>query len=472
MLFWSLIAATSLLAGLWLARPFLRGGHVDMDASDGAMSVYRDQIEELERDHAAGLISAEERDQARQEIERRALVAARRMDGGLSVSRRSPAIAASLAALAALTALGGYALTGVPTEPDRPLASRRAETLERMAAAGDVNSRIALLIDKTSANPTSFEDWWTLAQSYSAIGNHSASVDAYRKAVELSGDRPAVLSAYAEAMTLANGNKVPDAARLAFEQVLNRGPDVRARYYIALAKAQAQDFDAALEDWTALVRDSQPDAPWMPLVRRDIVNMVRFLNADVTEYLPDASPQEIASAGGALVPAESASQIADLERSLADDPHDYKGWIELATLRAGNGENEAAANALAEARSSYAGAPFVLQKIDEAARRLGLDLLPPAVEPAGPSQADIEAAADMSEGERDDMIEGMVAGLAAKLEDAPNNPDGWIMLVRSYAVMGQDEKARDAISRAEAHFADSTPVLERLRAEAATVLTE
>ncbi|WP_068114600.1 c-type cytochrome biogenesis protein CcmI [Tropicimonas marinistellae] len=476
MAFWILIVISAAFAGLWVARPFLKGGTIEMDDSDGAISVYRDQLEEVERDLSAGLISPEERDQARREIERRALLAARNMGGGFSVSQRSVAGAGVLAGVAALIALVGYGWSGMPAAEDQPLAARRTDILEQRAAAGDMTSRIALLIDKTSENPQSFEDWWTLAQSYAAIGDHASSVEAYRKAAELDGDSPGVLSAYAEAMTLANGNKVPDAARLIFEQVLNRGPDVRARYYIALSKAQAQQFEAALEDWAALARDSQPDAPWMPLVRRDMVNMARFAKADLATYLPDATPEEIAAAGGQTVSVETAAESVarreSLETALAGDPFDYKGWIELAGLHVAAGEDDAAAEALASAREAYAAAPFVQTKIDEAARRLGLDLIAQPGSVSGPSPEDIAAAADLSEDERDDMIDGMVAGLAAKLEEVPDNPDGWIMLVRSYAVIGAQDKARAAFEEATAHFAEDPTVLSRLRQEAATVLTE
>lgn len=479
MLFWLLIAALASLAGLWVAWPFLRGGSIEMDDGDGAISVYRDQLDELDRDRAAGMISEEECEQARREIERRALNAARRMGGGFSVSQRSIAGAGALAAVAAALAIAGYALTGVPTEPDQPLAARKTEVLEQRAAAGDVNSQIALLIEQTEANPDSFDDWWTLAQSYSAIGNHSAAVEAYRKAVELGGDKPSLLSAYAEAMTLANGNKVPDAARLIFEQVLNQGPDVRARYYVALSKAQAQQFDAALEDWAALARDSQPDAPWMPLLRRDIVNMARFLKVDVALYLPDATLDEIAQSGGALLPGGAApavpdatDRIATLEAALAEDAFDHEAWIELATLLAAQGDDAAALDALTRGRQAYAAAPFVLSKFEETARQLGLDLLAAPGAVGGPSQDDIAAASELTDAERDDMIDGMVAGLAAKLEETPDNPEGWIMLVRSYVVMGEQAKARDALSRATEHFAENAPVLDRLQSEAASVLAQ
>ena len=66
----------------------------------------------------------------------------------------------------------------------------------------------------------------------------------------------------------------------------------------------------------------------------------------------------------------------------------------------------------------------------------------------GPSGADVEAAAGMSTGDRQAMIESMVAGLDAKLKSNPADKDGWLRLIRSYAVLGKPEKAVEALSAA------------------------
>lgn len=477
MMFWLAALCLALVGAVWIAWPFLRDGKVEMNDADGAISVFRDQLDELDRDLAAALISEDERDAAAQEIERRTLAAARRLDGGFSRSHSAPALALGLAAVVAAVALGGYVLVGQPGQPDQPLAARKTEVLERRAATGDTNARIQLMIEQTRENPESFEDWWTLAVSYASIGNDSASVEAYRHAAELAPDEPGVQAAYAEAMVLANGNKVPTPARIIFETVLRDTPDPRARYYVALAKAQAQDFQAALDDWVALKDASSPDAPWMPLVRRDIGNMVRFLNGDLTDYLPDATPAEIAAAGGASEGEVAQTRIDELEAQLSDDPMDHAAWIELATRLARSGENEAAAKALTQGAAHFTAAPFVQKKFDEAARALGMDILEddPGSDAgsdavAGPTAEDVATISALPQADQDDMIAGMVAGLAAELEERPDNPEKWVMLVRSYSVLGAPDKAEAAYDRARRHFADNTAVLDMLSTAVADVI--
>ncbi len=469
-LYWAALVLAALAAAGWIARPFLARGSIELNDADGAISVFRDQRDEVDRDLADGLISPAEHKAAHREIARRALRAARRLDGGIVVSGRSLPVAAALMLAGAAMTVGIYSQLGAPRQVDQPLAARKTEILEQRAAAGDINSRIALLIERTAQNPDSFEDWWTLGASHATTGDYASAVEAFCNAAELGGDRSGVLAAYAEAMVLANGNKVPTAARVIFEQVLQSGPDPRARYYVALSKAQAQDFQGAMADWAALAQDSDANAPWMPLVRRDIVNMARFTRADVALYLPDATPAEILKAGGADRGPVAQARAAEIEDALAADPMDHLGWIELAEVRSQLGDSAGAQDALDAAREHFSAAPFVLGKLDEAAAALGLDLLDPPPRVGGPSDADVAAAADMTEEDRKAMVEGMVAGLAAKLEENPDNPEGWIMLVRSYSVLGNLDRARASYDRAAAHFEGNAAVLAQLQAEAGSVL--
>jgi cytochrome c-type biogenesis protein CcmH len=181
--------------------------------------------------------------------------------------------------------------------------------------------------------------------------------------------------------------------------------------------------------------------------------MARFLKVDVATYLPDATPDEIAAAGGSgLVPEGSASDIAELEARTASDPKDYEAWMALATARAASGDSDSAAADIAEAKRQFAGAPFLLSKFNELERSLGLDLVALDAGPKGPTTEDMAAAAEMTQEDRDDMIAGMVAGLAARLDEQPNDPEGWAMLIRSYQTLGDAVRAEAALERATELF--------------------
>lgn len=62
--------------------------------------------------------------------------------------------------------------------------------------------------------------------------------------------------------------------------------------------------------------------------------------------------------------------------------------------------------------------------------------------------AELEGEAAMSDEDRSAMIDAMVERLAARLRDAPNDPDGWARLVASYRVMGRASDADAAMAAA------------------------
>lgn len=77
--------------------------------------------------------------------------------------------------------------------------------------------------------------------------------------------------------------------------------------------------------------------------------------------------------------------------------------------------------------------------------------------PAEPSAAQADTAA---------MIASMVDGLAARLAASPRDVDGWIKLIRSHAVLGEQAKARDAVRRALDVFQESANERQMIRAAA------
>ncbi|WP_458393950.1 c-type cytochrome biogenesis protein CcmI [Rhizobium brockwellii] len=72
--------------------------------------------------------------------------------------------------------------------------------------------------------------------------------------------------------------------------------------------------------------------------------------------------------------------------------------------------------------------------------------------PGNPTQQDVAAAENMSAGDRQQMIRGMVESLDAKLGEDPNNFEGWMRLVRSYAVLNDKDRAAGALKRGLAAF--------------------
>ncbi len=160
---------------------------------------------------------------------------------------------------------------------------------------------------------------------------------------------------------------------------------------------------------------------------------------------PTAGPTtEDMAAAAEMAPAERAEMIRGMVDGLAarlrENPNDLAGWRMLARSYRVLGEEEKAADA--ERRAAEL----------EAASR--------GAEPsAGPSAADMEAAATLAPEERAEMIRDMVDGLAERLSREPDDLAGWLQLGRSYGVLGEHGKALEAFQRAADLAPNSVTVL-------------
>jgi cytochrome c-type biogenesis protein CcmH len=66
------------------------------------------------------------------------------------------------------------------------------------------------------------------------------------------------------------------------------------------------------------------------------------------------------------------------------------------------------------------------------------------------------------------MIHGMVDSLAARLKAQPEDPEGWVRLVRAYAVLGETDERNAALASAQARYAGNPSELAALAGAAAT----
>jgi cytochrome c-type biogenesis protein CcmH len=343
-------------------------------AYDGA--VYRDQLREIDRDVERGLLTPAEAGSARLEIERRLLAAAGEDEGGgQSTSGTSAAPRALTAVLAVLVPLGAvaiYLVHGAPRIPDQPYDARAAERLLTAANGGlDLEKTAAALQERVKADPTSAEGWLLLARTQAARGHWQESAGAYHEALSLTKQRPDVAAAYGEMLVMAAEGVVTSAARDAFNMAVARDlKNASARYYLALAEAQAGNTQGAIDTWQKLLAEAPPDAPWAATVRQRIA--------------------DTAKAAGLPVPAPPASQASP-----------------------------------------------------------------------GPSADDVAAAAQLSPEQRNEMVRGMVARLASRLEAAPDDLQGWLRLGRAYEVLDQPDKAGDAYARAAKLKPDDPTILAR-----------
>lgn len=166
--------------------------------------------------------------------------------------------------------------------------------------------------------------------------------------------------------------------------------------------------------------------------------------------LSGETPQNQTGLGEALVQASGGRVTGEAEtvfrRALALQPGLPAARFYLALALSQSGDAVKAAQAwsalLADAPPDAPFRPVAEAALAEARAASGAAPTP------GPTAADVEAAASLSADDRGAMIEGMVGQLASRLEAAPDDPDGWARLLRSYMVLGDRSRADAALRRA------------------------
>lgn len=88
--------------------------------------------------------------------------------------------------------------------------------------------------------------------------------------------------------------------------------------------------------------------------------------------------------------------------------------------------------------------------------------LKPYQAPRGPSAEQMQAAQEMTPEQRAEMILAMVDGLAARLEDEPNDEQGWTRLIHARKVLGQDDKLAADTDRVKDIFKNDPEAITRI----------
>ncbi|MCB1449054.1 MAG: c-type cytochrome biogenesis protein CcmI [Nitratireductor sp.] len=172
------------------------------------------------------------------------------------------------------------------------------------------------------------------------------------------------------------------------------------------------------------------------------------------------------SLGEAMVVAEQGIVTEDAKHwfteAIKQRPNDPKARFFLAIALGQEGKLQEAADAW---RGLIGEAPQDAPWLPVAKAQLGQVMA--QLSGAGPTKQDVEAAAEMPAGDRQEMIRTMVANLAEKLKADPSDKDGWRRLIRSWAVLGDQENLKAALADAKAAFPDDAAFMGELETVAA-----
>lgn len=293
--FWIAAGLLVFVAVLFVALPLVRRAPERDEATADKLnlSIRKDQLAELERDLEAGVLSPEQFEQGRLEVERRLLeeadqraVPPRATRGGRvnRVMALAAAVVVPVAALSLYQALGRVdALAPIPPTTQEAAHEIGAEQLAAM---------VQRLADRLKDTPEDAEGWMMLGRSYAVLHRYEDAVRAYGRARDLLGDNPDVLTSYADALAMASGGTfTPEATRL-IDRALEVDPGHQKALWLAGTIAfEAGDYPKALDDWQRLATLLPPGS-----------EMARTMAANIAEVkslmgeAPPAGGMEVAQA--------------------------------------------------------------------------------------------------------------------------------------------------------------------------------
>lgn len=400
MVFWITFIGLAIVAGVYLLRGlFVVQNDAAPDAAND-LQIYRDQLKEIERDTARGVLPKEEAERARVEVSRRLLAADARLQNefsGNGPDTGTNRVSAGLIIVAFVgTAAFLYTKLGAPGYGDLSLDSRlsasnearmarldqaQAETRASLPPASEVSPEYQDLIQKlrdtVAERPGDLQGLRLLVQNEATLGNLIAAHTAQSQVIDIKGPQASAedYTLLADLMISAAGGYVSADAERALRQALERDPsDQRARYYLGLFLVQVDRPDSAFRLWEQLLAEGPEDAPWIAPIR---------------------------------------------------------------------------------------------SRIEELAWRAGVEYKASEATPLpGPDADAIEAAQELSEEDRQNMIRGMVNQLSGRLATEGGSPEEWARLIRALGVLNETEQARAIWSEAEGLFSQSTEALTLLRAAA------
>ena len=363
----ALMTAAALGAVIW---PLARARTLPVAGSD--LAVYRDQLEEIERDRADGRIGHDEFEAARVEVSRRLLGAANTTgpDTPEATPRRGRRIAALIGAIVAVPLIAGllYTVLGSPDLPGVPIAGRDSGDEQ----ANSIAALIARIETHLEENPKDGRGWEVLAPVYMKLERYDDAVKARRNALSLLGATAEREVDLGEALTSAAGGVVTGDAKAAFERSAALEADnFKAMFYLGLSAQQDGNGGEAARIWRNLIAKAPADAPWLTVVRQ---SLARVEGPGATP--PGPQPDDLAAAGE-MTPGARNQMIRGMVERLAtrlhEDGSDVDGWLRLLRAYMVMSERDRAKAAAGEARGALAREPEKLKRLDQGIRELGVE---------------------------------------------------------------------------------------------------
>jgi cytochrome c-type biogenesis protein CcmH len=283
--------------------------------------------------------------------------------------------------------------------PDTAVVSAPSSTpnAAQVGELDDVGTMISKLAERLKTDTTDGEGFRMLGWSYVNTGRPAEAVGAYSTAVKLLPGRADVHAGFGEAMVAVAKDTVTIDAKTQFDEAIKIDPkEPRARFFLALHKAQNGKENEALAEWIALSNESSAELPWQSDLQQRAAKLAAKIGTNidgkfkqkatapaVTSVPKTAGPFISTGPDAATLAAADKMPEADrqsmidgmvegLATKLKSNPDDIDGWVKLIRSRVVLKDNAKAKDDLNLARKAFASKPDKLAQLNSLAAELGL----------------------------------------------------------------------------------------------------
>jgi cytochrome c-type biogenesis protein CcmH len=258
--FWIYATGLIALAMAFITLPLLRTRHkTGIDSDELNLSVFKQQLAELDSDLEAGILDQERYNAAKVDLEKELLSdVSDDASGSAAIPSKGARWMALSALVVPLTAILFYQLLGSPeiiqrlAEQQAAGGTQPAHTRdgEGLPAMEELVRRLAAKLEEQPNNP---QGWFMLGRSYMAMNQLPSALKAFERAIQLDSENVGLLLAYAEAIAASAGNDFTGQAAPLIEKAYKLDPgNPNALWMSGIGAYQQGDYQSALERWEKL----------------------------------------------------------------------------------------------------------------------------------------------------------------------------------------------------------------------------
>lgn len=302
--FWIISGIFIVVALLFIVPTLLRNKdekeyHIERDEVN--VTVYRDQLSELERDLENDILTQEQYNQSKQELQQRMLQDIPEKNDEIVVARKTGKFAnITVSTLIVLTLPVAAVYLYLEIGDTRGLLpqAQLANAIQMQQSSGasgggaptghdNFMSVLDNLITRLNNDPEDIEGWFMLARTYAIMKRYDEAAEIYGRINAMIPNDPQIMSDYADVLAMTNDGSLIGRPAELIQAALELDPEYpKALALAGTVEFEKKDFDQAAMYWERLLAVIPPDSQLAQSVKESIADARTMTGKEAGEHIP------------------------------------------------------------------------------------------------------------------------------------------------------------------------------------------